>query len=188
MHRYGHTGRESQHSIISCPTSAQRITKEDIKIPAGEGLCGVDREWCLRARWRVGNCEPKAMDLSLSKKLHVAHNCAQERESAVKNWQAQGLGRQSAGNVLTPLFISLLYSNVGLESEGGSKWGQRTEANPYFFPQTVNHRPVLGEDEENCLFGVKTQALYRVGPSNSESRLPLLKSTILTIDYVGVSQ
>ena len=57
-----------------------------------------------------------------------------ERESALKNWQAQGLGCQSAGNVLTPLFISLLYSNLGLESEGGSKWGQRTEANPYSFP------------------------------------------------------
>lgn len=40
------------------------------------------------------------------------------------------------GNVLTPLFCPL-----GLESEGGSKWGQRREANPYPFHNSSDNQP-----------------------------------------------
>lgn len=72
---------ESQNITISRSTLAWRITKEDNGTPAGEGLCGVDHERHLRARGRVRSCEPKVTGLSLSKKLHRAHNCAQERKS-----------------------------------------------------------------------------------------------------------
>lgn len=59
--------RESQHSTISCPALASRITEEDNRIL--EGPCEVDHKWCLRGRGREGSCEPKAMDLFLQKRI-----------------------------------------------------------------------------------------------------------------------
>lgn len=55
----------------------------------------------------------------------------------------------------------LFYSNLGLESERGSKWGRRTEQTytPSIRPMGVNHRPLLGEEEEDSHLGVKTEVL-----------------------------
>lgn len=81
-------GRESQHSTVSCPTLASRITEEDNRILVGEGLCEVvSKGWGAGGELRTKSNE----FIPVKEDPQSPQLCPSEEESALKNWQAQSV-------------------------------------------------------------------------------------------------